>query len=277
MDISWIEAILYGIISGLAEFVPVSSQAHQLLIRSLFGQGEANSVLDFFVHLGMLTGLLITSGNYISHLLKEYNLSKSTRRRRKREVNMQAVCDVQFVKAACIPMLLGFVVYSKTMHWGNSMPIVALCLLLNGILLHIPMYLPQGNKDSRYLNTFDALAFGLFSGLSVLPGFSRIGMGCSYGIARGTDPKYAYQWGLILSIPALIALLCFDVIGMFAAGSMGADFLYILKCMFSGLFSYVGTSLAITLLKSMTRQSGLSIFSYYCWGAALFAFILYLY
>lgn len=277
MDINWIESLLYGIISGLSEFLPVSTQAHQMILLNLFGCAENNGLLNLFVHLGMFAALIVTSGGYIRRLYKEYQLSRTTRRRRKRELNMQAVFDISFVKTACVPVLLSFLFYTKTMQWGNTVPIVVSFMLLNGLILFIPMYLARGNKDSRNMSSLDGTLFGVFSALAVFPGVSRIGAGCSIGIARGAASQHAYKWSLILSVPALIILLCFDVYSIIAVGLGGIEILFVLKCFISGIFSYLGAGLAITLMKSLTLRSGLSGFAYYSWGAALFAFILYLY
>lgn len=277
MDINWIQAVLYGIISGLSEFVPVSSQAHQLILRSLFGIHDVDHLMNLFAHLGMLTALGVTTGSYIKRSLHEHSFSKTSRRRRKRQVNPQAVCDVNFISTACIPMLLSFLLYSKTQQWENKVPIVSIFLLVNGIILLIPMYLAKGNKDSRHMSSFDAVLFGVASALSAFPGISRIGIGSSFAIARGADPNYAYKWSLFLSAPVLFVLICFDLASLFAVGLAGAGAVYILKCILCGVFSHIGASLAITLLKAITLRNGISGLSYYSFGAALFAFILYLY
>ena len=277
MEISWIQSIIYGFISGLTEFVPVSSQAHQMIMRSLFGMYEINYTLNLFVHLGMLTGLLFASGNYILRTYNEHRMSHSNRRRRRREVNLQAVFDFKVVKMAAIPVLLSFVVYASTMKWENSLPIVGGFLLLNGILLYIPMYLARGNKDSRNMSAFDSLLFGLGSALSALPGVSRIGAGCSTAIMRGADPQHAFNWSLMLSVPVLMLLLGFDVFAIFSINIGGGGFGFVFKCLLGGICAHLGTCLSVSLLRAMTERSGISVFSYYSFGIALFVFILYLY
>ena len=277
MEISWIQSIIYGFISGLTEFVPVSSQAHQLIMRNLFGLYDVNYMLNLFVHLGMLTGLTFTSGGYILGTYNEHRMSQSNRRRRRREVNQQAVLDFKVVKTAVIPILLSFVAYSFTMKWENIVPIVAAFMLLNGIILYIPMYLAHGNKDSRNMSALDSLLFGLGSALSALPGVSRIGAGCSTAIMRGADPKHAYHWCIILSLPVLVLLLGFDIFGIFSNSVVGSGFGFVVKCILSGTCAHLGASLSISLLKAMTERTGISVFSFYSLGAALFAFILYLF
>ena len=277
MEISWIQSIIYGFISGLTEFVPVSSQAHQLIMRNLFGLNDVNYALNLFVHLGMLTGLIFTAGGYILGTYNEYRMSQSNRRRRRRDVNQQAVLDFKVAKTAVIPILLSFVAYSFTMKWENIVPIVAAFMLLNGIVLYIPMYLARGNKDSRNMSALDALLFGFGSALSALPGVSRIGAGCSTAIMRGADPNHAYHWCLTLSFPALVLLLAFDIFAIFSNAVVGGGLGLVAKCILSGACAHLGASLSISLVKAMAERAGISVFSFYSLGAALFAFILYLF
>lgn len=274
---NWFEAIVIGLVSGLTEFLPVSSVAHQGILLHIFGCEEAGGLLRLFIHVGAILALFVSSGGLMQKLHREYQLSSRTRRRRNRDVNVQSVLDIRFVKTAVIPLLIGHIFYIKTMNWESSIPILSLCLLLNGLILLVPMYLPRGNKDSRNMSALDGILFGIFSAVSVLPGVSRIGTGCSAAIARGAAPQEAYKWSLLLSVPALIILICFDVYAVLFGGVTGIDVTMIPKCLISGAFAYLGASLSINLLKTLTIRSGLSAFSYYSCGAALFAFILYLY
>ena len=56
---SLIESIIYGLLSGIAEFFPISSQAHQTLLRYIFGVATRNSLQEFLVHIGLLFSIII--------------------------------------------------------------------------------------------------------------------------------------------------------------------------------------------------------------------------
>ena len=81
---------------------------------------------------------------------------------------------------------------------------------------------------------------------------------------------------LLLSIPALVLLLIFDVIGAFTAGLAGITFLVILQCILAAAAAWFGASAAIMLLRFLSVKTGFSGFAYYSWGVALFTFILFL-
>lgn len=276
MDLNWLETILYGLVSGLTEFLPVSSQAHRTILLNLFGEGAATPVMDLCVHIGALAAAVIACGSFLRRILREYRVSQR-RRRRKRTANMQFVYDYRFVKTACIPMLLGFILYSKTAAWAANLPMIALFLAVNGLILHLPGYLASANKDSRNMSSLDGLFFGFASALGVLPGVSRLGAGVSAAVAGGADRQHALKWALVLSIPALLVLCGFDAYSAVQMGLSSVDTGLLLRCLFAGILSFVGAGISIRAIGTLMVRGGIENFSYYCWGAALFAFILYLY
>lgn len=277
MDISWLEILLYGIVSGLTEFLPVSAQAHQTILLNIFGLEISHPLMDLFVHGGMLLAVFVSSGSMIRRVYLEYKVSKLHRRRRKRAPNSQAVLDMRFVKMAVIPLLLSFLFYQKTGQWSSKLPILIGTLVANGIILYFPMHLSRANKDSRNMSSLDGVLFGIGSALSVIPGISRIGAGTSIAVARGAEPQHTFRWSILLSIPALAGILFFDVLHLFSVGFNGTNGAFVMKCAIAGICAFCGGYLSISLIKSFLKRNDFTSFSYYCWGAALFAFILYLY
>jgi undecaprenyl-diphosphatase len=187
-----------------------------------------------------------------------------------------AVLDMALVKTACIVMLIGFVFSFQASAWNGNLPMIAIFLILNGIVLHFPLYLPKGNKDARTMSRLDAVLLGIGSALTVIPGVSRVGITTSFGIARGATPQNAYKWGLLISIPALAAIIVLDLVSVVTAGLGELDFSFILQCIMCGCTAYIGATGGISAMKMIVHRSGIENFSYYCWGAALFTFILYM-
>ena len=98
-------------------------------------------------------------------------------------------------------------------------------------------------------------------------------------IPKGTKdllPQNAYKWSLLIGIPTLIAIIVMDLAGVVTAGLGELEFSFILQCIMCGCTAYIGASGGISLMKTVVRRTGIENFSYYCWGAALFAFILYM-
>lgn len=277
MDMSWLESALYGLLAGFTEFLPVSAQAHRAILLGIFGAETEHPVMGLFIHIGIMAALYFSCKLQLRKLFREYRLGKMTRRRRRgRFLDLQSMRDISLFKAACIPLVLVFFLYTKTAVWGEKLYMIALFLLLNGLILYVPMFLPQGNKDSRSMSRLDGVLIGLGAAVSILPGVSRVGASSSVAIARGADMQQAYRWSLLLSFPALLILTCFDCYGIITTGFAGVKFIFVLQCILSAGVACLGAYLGIAFMKVLATRTGFFNFSYYCWGAALFVFILYL-
>ena len=276
MNISMIESLIYGLVCGFAEFLPISSTAHRSILNRLFGVDQEEPLMAMFLHIGALLALLVSSRTLLHRLQRELEVKRLARRRSRRQPDEMAVLDMSLVKTACIVMLLGFVFFFKASAWNGNLPMIAIFLVINGIVLHVPLYLPKGNKDARSMSRLDAVLLGIGSALTVIPGVSRVGITTSLGIARGATPQNAYKWGLLISVLALAAIIVMDLVGVVTAGLGELDFSFILQCIMCGCAAYLGATGGISLMKMIVHKNGIENFSYYCWGAALFTFILYM-
>ena len=88
--------------------------------------------------------------------------------------------------------------------------------------------------------------------------------------------QQAIKWALFLSFPALAGYICFDIYALFVSGFAGIGFPALIQSVVCCGFSFVSASVAIMLMRFITVRGGISGFSYYSWGAALFTFILYM-
>ncbi len=274
MNLSWFESILYGFISGITEFMPLSSSAHQDISLLLFGAEQRDPVRDFVVHIGMLIALIFT----YKSMLEQLQRAKAQRSFRSGyEFVSKQRMDVRFMRSATLPMLICLIALTYIFRSANgNLLMISGFLLLNGILLFIPGRMLQGNKDSRAMSQFDGVLIGGFAGLGALTGVSRIGCFTGLSIARGADRQQALQWAIILSVPALVLLSFLDVLQMFTVGYIPfwrSFFTYLL----SGASAFAGGYCGLKLAGLIMARAGFSGFAYYSWGVALLLFILYLF
>lgn len=279
LDISWLESVIYGLVAGLAEVLPISSIAHQSLLLSFFGITDSFAYLRLSVTAGAFVAFLFAMWPLFVRIRREEQISNSHRRRKRKSkaANMQYVFDGNLIKTACIPLLLGGILYAKIVSWVEMVPVVTLLLALNGLLLHLPGYFAKANKDSRTLSRLDGLLLGLCSALGYLPGISRMGAGLSVSSIRGADGHQALKWGMMLSVPALAVMMCVDGYGVLSGNAGTPDGTFLLKCFLVFVFAFVGTGIGIRTMKKILLRTSPESFAFYCWGAALFSFILYLY
>ncbi len=268
--------ILYGFISGFSEFSPISSQAHQGLMLYLFGESRRNSFVDMFVHIGMICALLISCRTMFARVRRDRILTERSRRNRGKRVIYKGVYDLKIVRTASFPMIAGLLLYSVCHKLESNLVVLSLLLVLNGILLITPDYIHQGNKDSTAISRLDSTGIGIAGAFSALPGISRIGTTVSFSLARGADKQNAYQWALMLSIPALILFTGFDILHLISAGFGTITLGSVIYALVSCIAAFVGGYSAISLMRHLMVNSGFSGFGYYCFGAGIFSFIIYL-
>lgn len=261
---NWLQSIIYGFVSGLTEFIPVSSRAHQAIMLKLFGQTGTNPIMDILIHLAVLIAVYFSFNNI-------HNLTPGSRSAH----TASASLDKRFVKSATIPMLIGILLLTYLMKANQSLLLVSLFALLNGIILFIPNRMLRGNKDARSMSTLDSLLAGLAAALSAFPGISRVGTVSSFACARGAHRHHALNWAISLSIPALCVWLLIDIFHLFTAFQT-VSFLAVIYYLLAAIGAYAGTYFGIRFIRMMTVRINFTAFAYYSWGAALFAFILYL-
>lgn len=275
MDLGWLESLLYGLLSGFTEIVPVSSQAHGAILKQLYGCGE-NHLIDLMIHIAMLIGLWASVHPQIMRLRHEKKLASLPRRRRTRQPDAVALMDLRLLRTSAVSMLLVFLAYPTVYKYSENLICICAFLIINGVILYIPRLRPTGNKDSRMLTPFDSILFGIASGFGILPGLSRLGAFTSAASLRGTDRQHALTMALILGIPALAAFCAMDLAWLVLANFAGISLILLLKGILAALAAYIGTRFGITFIRFLSVKQGYSVFAYYSWGAALFVFILYL-
>lgn len=267
---SFFEGLIYGFVSGLSEFLPVSAPAHQQLIKQLFGIQLQNPLQDLFVHLGALFAVLFSSKMYLQLLYREHR----THRSRSRRVQPMYSFDRVLIKRAAFPLLICMFVFRYVLRLQDSLILASVFLIANGVILFLPDRMVQGNKDSRHMSVFDSLLIGTCGSFSAFCGVSRIACTYSVAIARGAAKKHALSWSIVLSVFALVALAFMDVVALFTADlTIWSSFI---THVFSGITSFAGGVIGISALRFLIVRPNNTGFSYYCWGVALLSFVLYL-
>lgn len=271
----WLWTILYGFVAGLAEFLPLSSPAHQSISAAVFGLASAAPLRQFLIRAACLAGLMSVCGREIDKLRRDGRMARLPARRRKRPVDSRSVATNRLLNTAVFPLVIGLAFYRRANMWVDSLAMVTIFLVINGILLFVPQYISSGNKDGRNLSRFDGLLMGLAGAFSVFPGISRMSAIHFAASARGADKNYSLQFALYLSVPALVVMLIFDAAAIFG-GIEAMSFLVLIQYLLAMIAAYFGSTFAISVMRSLVIRAGYEVFSYYCWGMALISMILYL-
>lgn len=273
---SFFNSIFYGFISGITEILPVSSQAHQALMRYLFGVDTRIPLQEFLVHIGVLLSLFVGASEMLKRLMRERKSLIGRHHRRIRNTDSKGYFELRLLKSASVLLFVGLFFYFSTKKYETGLLPIMTFWVINAVFLLVADHMPRGNRDARTMSALDGLVMGIVGALSVFPGISRTGMISSYAIARGVDCDTSINWSVLLSIPALLFYLLFDVINLITVGMGALTTGAIAYCALSGLSAFLGGYLGVSLLRLVLNQTGLAKFAYYCIGTAMFTFAIFL-
>lgn len=269
---NFLQSLIYGCVSGITEFLPISSLAHQKIVMKLFGLSTINPLQSLFVHIGLFFAVLAGCGNTVEQLRRGYQTQK-TRRRTIRSTNN--TLELQFIRNAIIPLLLTAFILYQCINIDTSLLWVAVFSLLNFVIMFAESRMMRGNKSEQSVSILDSIIVGVAGAFSVLPGVSRISAMQAAATACGIDREKSLNWIIVLSIPMLIFFVIIDIFSIVTvnAGTLAGA---IVPSLFSGLCAFVCGYFSISLLKSIFSHNDRTGFAFYSLGVALFSLILYL-
>lgn len=271
MELGWFEALLFGLISGFTEVLPVSSLAHQTLFFKV--AGAEVPILRLFARIGALAAIFTVYMPMILRLRRERRLFHLSQKRRRRQPDAVSLMELRLLRMAMTSSVAIFLLYPLVYELYQRLWILAILVGISGIVVYLPQFMLGANKRAETLSSLDGMLMGIGSGLGVIPGFSRVGLAASVAMVRGTQRQYAADLAVLTAIPALAIMLLLDLLSV-----TGVPFtaFVVFNCATALAASFVAAWMGLSLLKFMAVRIGFSGFAYYSWGFALFTLIIYL-
>ena len=273
---SLFESIIYGIVSGLTEIFPVSSQANQMVMRQIFGVPQKEPIRDLLIHIAILAAILLACRGMFAKIRREQILAHRMRRNPSQVRALKGVYDMRLARTAAPIMLAGLMANLFFKDFYQKRTLFSLVLLINAALTLVPTYLHQGNRDARAMTSLDGMLIGFGAALSAIPGISRNGAIMFMTLIREADKQSGVTWALMLSVPAMAVLALLDIIAIFTVGVGGITFMTFVGYLISTLFAFFGAYLGVSFIRMLISRSDYSVFAYYDFGLALLSFVLYL-
>jgi len=271
MNLNWLESILYGLISGLADILPVSAQAHKTLLLKVFGTGGNTELLELMIHLALVIALYETCRGTFVRMSRARRLSLTPKKKRKRPLDVRSLMDLSMLRTMLVPVIIGFFLYRKVTGLVGSLVLLTVFLFLNGLILYIPQFLPSGNRDSRTLSRVEGLLMGLGGMVSVVPGISAVGSITAIGSVCGVESTYCLDLALMTNLFLNAGFAVFDVMAIADGGLGKLSAVILLRYLVSALAAFLGAALGIRILRKLSGYAG---FGFYCFGLAMFIFVL---
>ena len=274
MELSWLESCIYGLFSGLLDILPVSAQAHSLLLLKFFGVKASSDVLNLLIHLSVFTALYYSTQKHWVRMKRARALARIPQRKRKRPLDVRSMMDFSMLKTMLVPALIGVFLRQYTEDLHTKQILIALFLFVNGVILYAPQFFPTGNRDSRTLSRVEGLLMGLGGMFSAIPGISAIGATTAIGSVCGVDRTYGLNMALMMNMGITFGLIIYDVLGILTNGFGSFSFGILIQYLLSAAAAFGGAMFGIKWMRRLASGHGFSVFGVYCWGLALFTFIL---
>ena len=273
---SILDAIILGLVQGVAEFLPISSSGHLAILHNLFNMsdlGSSHMFFDVLLHFGTLIAICFMYWSDIRAMLgqtidllggRTYDANGGRRKFPEARLFMLII-------VATLPLVLILPVHKYIEALSNSTIYVGIALVLTGCILLVADKMPKGSKTERNMLFTDALIVGLCQCVATLPGLSRSGTTITAGIATGHDRSYAVKFSLLMSIPAVLGATLLELID---AVKTGIDVSLIPAYLFGMIAAMVSGVLSIGILKMIAKKTRFGGFSYYCWIVGVLTIIL---
>jgi len=193
-------AIVYGIIQGLTEFLPVSSSGHLALLPRFAKFDDPGLVFDLAMHLGTALAVALYFYKDLLRLIKNclnFILPNKT-------------CDgftKNFIIATFATGVLGLLLKSHAESFGRQGDIIAVNLIVFGILLFLAdkWGLSRENVMEDSKSWKKAFLIGLLQVIAIFPGVSRSGITMTGGRILGLSKKESSSFSFLLSLPLIVA------------------------------------------------------------------------
>lgn len=255
---SFIEILILGFIQGVAEFLPISSSAHLIIFRDLFGIGSGMSAnmeltFDIALHFGTLLAIgVFFFKDFIKMISKGFT----------KGVKDNDGKILWYLVAATIPAAIVGVLFEDVIEniIRSNYVVIALALAIMGVIIYLADKYSKESKDIKKMTLKDAVIIGCSQVFALIPGFSRSGTTIAAGRVLGLERESAAKFSFFLSAPVVLGAVLLQLL----KGSAWSVILANMSTFILGiLVSFIVGILCIKFLLKYLQKHNFKIFMIY--------------
>ena len=199
-----IEAIFFGILQGLTEFIPISSTAHVRIFAKFFGMAEdPGAMFTAIMQIGTELAVLIFFRKDIAKIISAWVRNVILRRNLNLEEVGQARMGWLIIVGSIPIVILGYLGQDAITTNFRSLWLIASVLIIFGLILGAADRYGKSDKSLKDLNISHGILYGLAQSLALIPGVSRSGATIAMGRLLGYNREAALRYSFLLAIPAV--------------------------------------------------------------------------
>lgn len=249
----WLEILILSVVQGIAEFLPISSSGHLVLLQHAFGGMKETILINVVLHAGTLLSILCIFHQQILDILTKH----------RRLIGMLIIGTIPAA-------VVGLTIKKLYADVLESPWISASMLIVTGIGLLWIRKQPEGSTDYAHITWKQALAIGCFQAIGILPGISRSGSTIFAGLLFGLNRNSAATFSFLLAIPAILGATVLELKDLGEAAPDGMPRLYLLA---GAAISFVVGLFALVWLKRWLNQGKLHYFAFWCIPVGLISLV----
>ena len=242
-----IQAIIYGIVQGIGEFLPISSTAHLILVPWLFGWNDPGVPFDVALHLGTSAAVILFFWkDWINLIIAGFSKPKSTTGKL-----------FWFVVIATIPGAIFGVFLDKYMEAFRNPALIGLMLIMMGIVLYYCDKVGRIEVNLENIGLRKSVIVGISQVFAIVPGVSRSGITMSVGRSLGIQRESIAKFTFLLSAPIILG----D--GLYHATKIGSVPIDKTAFIVAVITAAIVGMLSIKFLLEYLKKRGFAIFAIY--------------
>ena len=271
---SWIQALILGIIQGLTEYLPVSSSGHLAIGQALFGleDGESNLTFTVLLHVATVLSTLVILWKEIVWIFKDLFARQSWRSYR--DLNNGTRYAINILISMIPVMIVGLFFKDKVEEvFGSGLLIVGIMLLVTASLLAFSYFAKPRQKEN--ISGFHAFVIGIAQACAVMPGLSRSGSTIATGLLLGNKKEKLAQFSFLMVIPPILGEALLDVKDIFEVGfSEAMSGISPVAAIVGFLAAFISGCFACKWMINIVKKGKLVWFAVYCAIVGLLAIVL---
>jgi undecaprenyl-diphosphatase len=215
---TWVEAIVLGLIQGLTEFLPVSSSAHLRITSAIFFGRDAGASFTAVTQLGTEAAVLIYFAKDIWRITKTWIVGLWDR-------SVRSSLDYRmawYVIIGSIPIgLFGFLFKDQIRTAARNLWLISTVLILFAFVLAFAEYWGRQTRRIEDFTLRDGVVMGFAQAMALVPGVSRSGGTLTAGLFLNLTREAAARYSFLLAIPAVVMSGVFSLGDVFEPSAPG--------------------------------------------------------
>ncbi len=250
---SWIEALILGLLQGLTEFLPVSSSGHLELGGALFGLEDPHHFFTFniIVHGATFLSVVFVFWKDIISLVVNFFRFKWNA-----EMKFALLLLASAVPTAIVG--LSFEEQIESIFEGR-VTFIGFMLLITATLLFLTRFIPKNNKD---VTLKSAIVIGIAQTIAVLPGISRSGATISTALFFGIERSKAIKFSFLMVLIPIFGANFLKVLRM--SEEAGSSSMEVMPMIIGAIAAFIAGVVACKWMLNIVRRGKIEYFSIYC-------------